>query len=150
MQPANRNLHVELKLSKDGNTSTQLIPLLKGLCYSKMTFRNLNKTWRDVIFEQYEEDHAADVQFPITYLIYATRWKKDIFIEIPTKIDVPIFRQALLHASRERGPSDDPAYEDDLIKVRARVSHSSAQRNNDVRPQAGTDQSESGPASSSG
>ncbi|KAM0201862.1 hypothetical protein ACHAPI_001918 [Fusarium lateritium] len=115
-----------------------------------MTFRNLNKTWRDVIFEQYEEDHAADVLFPITYLIYATRWKKDIFIEIPIKIDIPIFRQALLHASRERGLSDDPAYQDDLIKVRARVSHSSTQRNNDARPQDGTGQPESCRAGSSG
>ncbi|KAM0204107.1 hypothetical protein ACHAQI_010044 [Fusarium lateritium] len=115
-----------------------------------MTFRNLNKTWRDVIFEQYEEDHAADVPFPITYLIYATRWKKDIFIEIPAKIDVPIFRQALLHASRERGPSDDPAYEDDLVKVRARVPHSSTQRNSDARPQDDTDQPEPSLASSSG
>jgi hypothetical protein len=95
-----------------------------------MTSGNLNKTSRDVVFEQYEEDHAADVPFPVTYLINATQWKKDTFIEIPTKIDVPALRQALLHAVRSRRLLDDPAYEDDLIKIRARVS---GRRDNDAR-----------------
>jgi hypothetical protein len=141
---------LEEKRKSKRNINIQLISLLKSFRYSNMTFRNLNKTWRDVIFEQYEEDHAADVPFPITYLIYATQWKKDIFIEIPTKIDVPVFRQALLHAARSRRLLDDPAYEDDLIKVRARVSHSSAQRDNDACPQDDTDQPESGVTGNSG
>lgn len=87
-----------------------------------MTSRNLNQTWRDVVFKQYEEDHAADVPFPIRYLIHANQWRKDIFIEIPNKIDVSVFRQAVLHFGSTRRLADDPAYEDDLIKVRARVS----------------------------
>ncbi|KAG7416466.1 hypothetical protein Forpe1208_v005573 [Fusarium oxysporum f. sp. rapae] len=99
-----------------------------------MTSRNLNKTWRDIVFEQYEADYAADVHFPIRYLIYGDQWKRDIFIEIPTKINVPVFRQALLHAASSRRLEDDPAYEDDLIKVRARVPPS-AQSNNDANPQ---------------
>ncbi|CAJ0550277.1 Ff.00g102070.m01.CDS01 [Fusarium sp. VM40] len=112
-----------------------------------MTSRNLNKTWRDVIFEQYEADHAADVLFPITYLINAKEWKKDIFIEIPTKIDVPVFRQALLHAVRSRLRLDDPAYEDELIKIRARVS---GRRDDDVPAQDVTGQPESSTAGNGG
>lgn len=106
-----------------------------------MTSRNLNQTWRDIVFKQYEDDHAADVPFPIRYLINASQWKKDIFIEIPTKIDVPVFRQAVLHFARTRRLTDDPAYEDDLIKVRAHSGpSSSAQHNDDTRPQDDTDQ----------
>jgi hypothetical protein len=114
-----------------------------------MTTRNLNQTWRDVVFKQYEEDHAADVPFPIRYLIKAEQWKKDIFIEIPTKIDVPIFRQAVLRFFRARRLADDPAYEDDLIKVRARVSPA-IQRNDDATPQENTSQPEPGAAGNSG
>ncbi|CEI68183.1 hypothetical protein FVEN_g11861 [Fusarium venenatum] len=99
-----------------------------------MTSRNLNKTWRDIVFEQYEADYAADVPFPIRYLIYGDQWKTDILIEIPTKIKVPVFRQALLHAASSRRLENDPAYEDDLIKVRARVPPS-AQSNSDAHPQ---------------
>ncbi|KAF5974115.1 hypothetical protein FCOIX_8450 [Fusarium coicis] len=84
-----------------------------------MTSRNLNKTWRDIVFEQYEADHAADVPFPIHYLIYGDQWKTDIIIHIPNKIDVLVFRQALLHAASSRRLEKDPTYEDDLIKVRA-------------------------------
>ncbi|KAK4235361.1 hypothetical protein C8A03DRAFT_36793 [Achaetomium macrosporum] len=53
-----------------------------------MTTRNLNQTWRDVVFNQYAADHAAGVPFPVRYLIYASQWNRDIFIEIPAKIDV--------------------------------------------------------------
>ena len=119
-----------------------------------MTTRNLNQTWRDVVFKQYEEDHAADVPFPVRHLINAPEWKKDIFIEIPTKIGVPVFRQAVLRFCRTRRLTDDPAYEDDLIKVRARVSRfnpsSFAQRNDDAPPQDDTDQPEPGAAGNSG
>jgi hypothetical protein len=119
-----------------------------------MTSRNLNQTWRDVVFKQYEEDHAANVPFPVRYLINAPQWKTDIFIEIPTKIDVPHFRQAVLHFASTRRLADDPAYEDDLIKVRARVSRSgpssSAQRNDEAPPQDDTDQPEPGAAGNSG
>jgi hypothetical protein len=53
-----------------------------------MTSRNLNQTWRDVVFNQYAADHADDVPFPVRYLIHASPWNMDIFIEIPAKIDV--------------------------------------------------------------
>ena len=96
-----------------------------------MTTRNLNKTWRDVVFQQYEADHAADVPFPIRYLIWADQWKRDIFIEISNKIEVPVFRQALLRAFSSRRLLPDPAYEDDLIRIRARVPTS----NDDAHPE---------------
>jgi len=119
-----------------------------------MTSRNLNQTWRDVVFKQYEEDHAADVRFPIRYLIYASQWQKDILIESPTGIEVPVFRQSVLHFSGTRRLADDPAYEDDLIKVRARVSRfspsSSAQRNDDSPPQDDGGQFEPGAAGNRG
>lgn len=118
-----------------------------------MTTRNLNQTWRDVVFKQYEEDHRADVPFPVRYLINASQWKRDIFIEIPTKIDIPVFRQAVLHFASIRRLEEDPAYEDNFIKVRARVPHlasfSATQRNDDVPPQD-TDQPELGPAGNRG
>ena len=116
-----------------------------------MTSRNLNQTWRDVVFSQYLADHAADVPFPVRYLINAKEWKRDIFIEIPTKIDVPVFRRAVLDFVIARHSADDPVYEDNHIKVRARVSPpvpSSAQR--DAPPQDDTDQREPGAASNSG
>lgn len=103
-----------------------------------MTSRNLSQNWRDVVFKQYEQDHEAEVPFPVRYLINAPQWKKDIFIEIPTKIAVPVFCQAVLHFASTRRLADDPAYEDNLIKFRARVSRSylssTAQRNDDAPP----------------
>ncbi|KAI9162841.1 hypothetical protein HJFPF1_04435 [Paramyrothecium foliicola] len=115
-----------------------------------MTFRNLNQTWRDVVFKQYEQDHAADVPLPIRYLIKAHQWKRDIFIEIPIKIDPPVLRQAVLRFCRARRLEDDPAYEDDLIKVRARirpaVEFSTAQHHDNTLPQRDTDQAKPGTA----
>ncbi|CAJ0538659.1 Ff.00g066630.m01.CDS01 [Fusarium sp. VM40] len=99
-----------------------------------MTSRNLNKTWRDIVFEQYEADYVADVPFRIRYLIYGDQWRRNIIIEIPTKINVPVFRQALLHAASSRRLENDPAYEDDLIKVRARIPPS-VQNSNDAHLQ---------------
>lgn len=119
-----------------------------------MTSRNLNQTWRDAVFNQYAADHAADVPFPIRYLISAEQWKKDIFIEIPTKIDVPVFRQAVLNFVRARHSADDPAYEDNRNRVRARVRPpsvpSSAQRNKSSPPQDDNEKGAPGAASNSG
>lgn len=86
-----------------------------------MTSRNLNQTWRDVVFKQYEADYAADVPFPVSYLINASNWNRDIVIEIPVKIDPPVFRRDVLTFCADRRRDDDPAYESDTIKVRARV-----------------------------
>jgi len=111
-----------------------------------MTSRNLNQTWRDVVFKRYEADHAASVPFPVRYLINVNvdKWKQDMFIEIPIKIDVPIFRRAVLTFYTARHRVDDPVYEDDYIKVRARVippfvltfnpTATSAERNHNAPP----------------
>lgn len=84
-----------------------------------MTTRNLNRTWRDVIFAQYEADHEADVPFPIRYLINAPEWKQDIFIEIPSKVDPKTLRNAVLLFYRDslRG---SPEYVGEHISVRPR------------------------------
>jgi hypothetical protein len=34
-----------------------------------MRTRNLNKTWYDVVVDQYTADFEADVPFPVRYLI---------------------------------------------------------------------------------
>ncbi|XEV04438.1 hypothetical protein FSHL1_009725 [Fusarium sambucinum] len=94
-----------------------------------MTARNLNKTWRDIIFEQYEADYASNVPFLIRYLIYGDQWKTDILIEILNKIDEPVFRQALLRAASSRRLEKDPEYQDDLIKVQARDPPSTQSKN---------------------
>ncbi|KAI8677387.1 hypothetical protein NCS56_00628600 [Fusarium sp. Ph1] len=86
-----------------------------------MTSRNLNETWRDVVFRTYAQDHQDDVPFPVTYLISATEWKRDIIIEVPKKIDVKAYRHSVLKFTinlRFQGP----VYDDEYISVRPRVS----------------------------
>lgn len=89
-----------------------------------MTSRNLNKTWRDVVFDQYAADFDADVPFPVRYLIHTPEWNKDIFIETSTKIPVSTFRHSVLTFVRAKRREPDPAYQDENISVRARVSFS--------------------------
>ncbi|KAK0646933.1 hypothetical protein B0T16DRAFT_171063 [Cercophora newfieldiana] len=120
-----------------------------------MTTRNLNSTWRDTVFNQYEADHAADVPFPIRYLIFAPEWKKDIFIEAPNKIDPPVFRRAVLDFVFEKRSAEDPVYESDHIKVRARVSpfknkDTAPPAQDDAPTQDGADRREPGAAGYSG
>lgn len=88
-----------------------------------MTTRNLNRTWRDVVFKQYEQDHEADVPFPVRYLINITTrfgWKGDIFIEIPTKIDPRVLRRALLDWYCAVGTAADLTHRGEHISVRPR------------------------------
>ncbi|KAK4038778.1 hypothetical protein C8A01DRAFT_17173 [Parachaetomium inaequale] len=87
-----------------------------------MTTRNLNQTWRDVVFNQYAADHAVDAPFPVRYLIHASQWQWDIIIEIPTKIDVAVLRRAVIDFCVAKRSEADPVYEDGRIKVRPRVS----------------------------
>jgi hypothetical protein len=75
-----------------------------------MTTRYLNKTWRDVVFDRYAADFDADVPFPVRYLIHTPEWKKDIFIEVPTKIPVATFRRSILTFVRAKRLDSDPAY----------------------------------------
>lgn len=84
-----------------------------------MTSRNLNTTWRDVIFKQYAEDLDADVPFPVRYLITAPPWK-DIFITAPHKIDLGTYKKAVLAFFIAKRFSNDPTYGDDNISVRPR------------------------------
>ncbi|KAF5671653.1 haloacetate dehalogenase [Fusarium denticulatum] len=61
-----------------------------------MTFRNLNQTWRDVIFKQYDADYQADNPFPITYLIFAPDWNsQDLLFTIPHKITLKTLKDAI-------------------------------------------------------
>ncbi|KAK7735225.1 hypothetical protein SLS53_007615 [Cytospora paraplurivora] len=90
-----------------------------------MTTRNLNTTWRDIVFKQYAADFEADVPFPVRYLInvpvvYGLPGR-DIWIEIQTKIDLKTFKKAIFAfylATRHVG---DPTYQDDHISVRPRL-----------------------------
>lgn len=81
-----------------------------------MTSRNLNQTWRDVVFAQYDSDHAADVPFPVRYLIQASPWQRDIFILIPRKISPRELRHAVgaFYAARRH---DEPVFDGPLISV---------------------------------
>ncbi|KAH7264787.1 uncharacterized protein BKA55DRAFT_685276 [Fusarium redolens] len=82
-----------------------------------MTTRNLNKTWRDIVFEQYQADLEADSPFPIRYLIFLHRWKKDTFISIPNKIEIMTFRRAILDFVRSRDGEEDPTFSNEHISV---------------------------------
>lgn len=44
-----------------------------------MTTRNLNKPWRDVVFDQYAAGFDANVPFSVRYPINAEVWKKNMF-----------------------------------------------------------------------
>ncbi|KAF5701391.1 hypothetical protein FMUND_13889 [Fusarium mundagurra] len=85
-----------------------------------MTTRNLNKTWRDVVFEQYQADLEADSPFPIRYLIFVYQWKKDIFISIPNKIEIMTFRRAIFDFACSRNREEDPTFSNEYISVRPR------------------------------
>lgn len=85
-----------------------------------MTSRNLNQTWRDVVFKQYAADYDADVPFPVRYLIKADTWGRDIFIEIPRKIDLKTFKNAVLTAMKETHKLEDPTHQSEHISIRPR------------------------------
>ncbi|GFF24216.1 hypothetical protein IFM61606_09065 [Aspergillus udagawae] len=87
-----------------------------------MTTRNLNRTWRDVVFAQYAADLETNEPFPIRYLINAPEWKKDIFINVPKKISLEDYRRSIHTFCRARYRDLDPAYEDENLSIQARVS----------------------------
>lgn len=84
-----------------------------------MTFRNLNQTWRGIIYTQYDTDHAADAPFPIRYLIKASPWNKDIIITIPQKVEPVRFRLAIrdFYRAMRRG---EPVWAAEVISVKPR------------------------------
>ncbi|KAL4906200.1 hypothetical protein BDW74DRAFT_151483 [Aspergillus multicolor] len=80
-----------------------------------MTTRNLNLTWRDVVFQQYAVDLAANEPFPIRYLISAPEWETDIFINVPERISLETYRRSVLTFHRAKFRDSDPTYEDENI-----------------------------------
>lgn len=96
-----------------------------------MTTRNLNTTWRDIVFKQYAADLEADVPFPVRYLInipvvYGLPGR-DIWIEISAKIDLKTLKNAVLAFVLATRDSGDPTYQDDHISVLPRLPANSAQ-----------------------
>ncbi|KAJ3539119.1 hypothetical protein NM208_g5618 [Fusarium decemcellulare] len=83
-----------------------------------MTFRNLNQTWRDVIFKQYDADYQADVPFPITYLIFAPDWNsQDLLFTIPNKITLKTLKDAIRDFYRS-GKSSEPIYDGEHLSLK--------------------------------
>jgi hypothetical protein len=92
-----------------------------------MTTRNLNKTWRDVVYAQYTKDYEDDVPFPVRYLINVRTYNnRDIFINIPRKIDVFTFKQ-VVSAFYTATRFGEPRWESEHIWVEPRVPSSSRQ-----------------------
>lgn len=92
-----------------------------------MTTRNLNKTWRDVIFAQYTADYEADVPFPVRYLINVRTYNnRDILINIPQKIDVRTFKKAVLafYIATRFG---EPRWKNEHIWVEPRITYAEKQ-----------------------
>jgi hypothetical protein len=90
-----------------------------------MTVSNLNRTWRDVVFKQYEDDLEENAPFPIRYLINAPSWHRDIIINIPHKITLETFRKSIFTFFHTVRSSDDPIYKDDNLSIRPQKSPSS-------------------------
>ncbi|KAK8875039.1 hypothetical protein PGQ11_005553 [Apiospora arundinis] len=87
-----------------------------------MTTRNLNETWRDVVFRHYATDYDTQAPFPIRYLIQAPEWKTDIWIEVPSRVNIQTFRRSVLDFVVARR-NTDPVFNNEHISVRPRVSH---------------------------
>lgn len=85
-----------------------------------MTTRNLNKTWRDVLFQQYEQDYAEDVPFPVRYLLNVPEHHQDLWWEIREKIEPGTFRQAIFAWYQATRNTDNLTYEDQHIGVTIR------------------------------
>ncbi|KAK6066105.1 hypothetical protein SCUP515_10852 [Seiridium cupressi] len=97
-----------------------------------MTTRNLNRTWRDVVWAQYAADLEADVPFPVRYLIHSPQWKCDIMITIPSKIEYQTFRRAVLDFAITVRPQrqTEPIWEGEHISVRPRRRPPSLENSN--------------------
>lgn len=85
-----------------------------------MTTRNLNKTWRDVLIQQYEQDLTENAPFPIRYLIHLPEHHKDLWWEIRERIEPNIFRQAIFAWYQATRGTDNLEYEDGHLKVTIR------------------------------
>ena len=85
-----------------------------------MTTRNLNRTWRDIVFSQYTLDLEAEAPFPIRYIINTPQWQQDIIIDIPNKLDIKIFKQAILAFFKAKHTDSDPTFTSEHISIRPR------------------------------
>ncbi|KAJ4259660.1 hypothetical protein NW762_007590 [Fusarium torreyae] len=102
-----------------------------------MTSRNLNKTWRDVIFEQYAADLEADSPFPYSYLIHIPEWKKDFFFDIPEKIEIQVFKKAVHKFHVSIREAKDLNFEGEHISVRPRKTWRERQEEGTAETQEG-------------
>jgi hypothetical protein len=114
-----------------------------------MTTRNLNRTWRDVVFKQYEADLEANAPFPIRYFIYAISWQRDIIIRVLYKITLEIFRKSIFTFFRTLHNSENPTYEDDNLSVRPRQSPTSAINDDTALDEIDNTHADASPCSSS-
>ncbi|KAM0436664.1 hypothetical protein ACHAPT_002373 [Fusarium lateritium] len=115
MQVTSRVAELYSDLSSLTSSQTKLYAALS------MTTRNLNETWRDVAFRTYAQDHQDDVPFPVSYLIWAPEWKKDLIIKVSNKVEVKAFRHSVLQFAIKMR-FQEPVYDDEYISVRPRVS----------------------------
>lgn len=105
-----------------------------------MTSRNLNTTWRDIIFKQYRQDHTDDVPFPIRYLLHNPTWKQDLWYEIPRKIDPDSFRRSIIAFHRTTRGTSSPIYSDENLSVRPRKPSTTSQGQDPaLEPETGLD-----------
>ncbi|KAF5021120.1 hypothetical protein F66182_6820 [Fusarium sp. NRRL 66182] len=84
-----------------------------------MTTRNLNQTWRDILFKQYAADYEADVPFPVTYLLNIPEWNQDLLFNIPNKISLRTFKTSILDFCRA-AQGADPIFDGEHISVQPR------------------------------
>lgn len=82
-----------------------------------MTTRNLNQTWRDVLFNQYDLYHAINVPFPGRYIIFAPPWHRDILSEITKKLDPQIFHRSVQNFVTSKQYETDPAFSNGHILI---------------------------------
>ncbi|PYH94498.1 hypothetical protein BO71DRAFT_353280 [Aspergillus ellipticus CBS 707.79] len=60
-----------------------------------MTSKNLSRTQTDIILAELRADRAAKAPFPIRYLPFDEKFRKDIFYRIPRDVNPDILRRAL-------------------------------------------------------
>lgn len=93
-----------------------------------MTSRNLNRTWREVVCKQYAADLEVNVPIPLRYLISVPMIYglpgQDIWIEVPSKIDLKPYKNALLAITLATRHVGDPMYSDEHITVQPRKPQS--------------------------
>jgi hypothetical protein len=78
------------------------------------------------------------VPYPVRYLISTPQWK-DIFINVPVKIDLDTFRRSIFTFFRTLHRSPDPTYQDEHISIEPRRRNTSSAED-DAEDQQDVDQ----------